>query len=127
MDFSTFCILPSLVSLDNCIRQEKGYCRIQWRQKAASYTAIDVVTNSFQLDTIGTIALAIAAGGIQAPAIATICDIAYVQIPDGSFDGIAGFPAPLSDNAFQSQYCGGVLGVSGSPVSNVITCKSTFK
>jgi len=104
---------------DNCIRQESGYCRIQWQQNSAT------TPDSFQLDTVAGIALAIAAGGIQAPAIATICDIAYVQIPEASFDGITAFPTALSDNAFQSQYCGGVLGVSGSPSTNVITSART--
>jgi len=104
---------------DNCVRQEKGYCRIQWQQNSAT------TPDSFQMDTVAAIALAIAAGGINGAGAATICDIAYVQIPESSFDGIAAFPTALSGNAFQNEYCGGVLGVSGSPASSVITSART--
>ena len=39
------------------------------------------------------------------------CALAYVDIPDGSLNGYTPLPVPPSGYAFQSQYCGAVLGL----------------
>jgi len=99
---------------NNCMRQEMGYCRIQWQQNAATSP------DPFQLDT-DTTGSANAAGGIvpanptPTAAIAYPCLIAYVKIPDGSLDGITAFPSGLMDNAFQNQFCGADLGITVTP------------
>merc|ERR1712241_803702 len=61
---------------NNCIRQETGYCRIQWQQNSATSP------DTFQLDAIANTAATTALVGQAA------CPIAYVKIPDSSFDGI---------------------------------------
>merc|ERR1711874_593944 len=100
---------------NNCMRQEMGYCRIQWQQNAATSP------DPFQLDT-DTTGSANAAGGIvpanptPTAAIAYPCLIAYVKIPDGSLDGITAFPSGLRDNAFHS------WGLDGYSRTGVRTC-----
>merc|ERR1711997_428760 len=107
---------------NNCIRQETGYCRIQWQQNSASSP------DTFQMDTVVGTALPTAAGGISgAPAITTTCPLAFVKIPNGSLDGVTPLDTGLSGLAFQSVFCGGVLGVSGSPTSNsIVSAKPPF-
>ena len=99
--------------LDNCIRQEKGYCRIQWQQ--SSSTSPD----PFQLDI--TIAAATTASGNAGTT--TICYQAYVKIPDGSFNGITGMNPGLVTWPFQNLWCGSDLGLQGSAAPATIVCK----
>ena len=121
-------LMDSLLLSENCVRTNKGYCRIQWQQSPGT------TPDTFQLDTQDVVAggvTTIAAGGVLSPdpadptaLAATLCAIAYVQIPDASVNGITPLPLPPSGYAFQSNYCGGVLGVMGTLVSTAITCKS---
>ena len=107
-------------SVDNCVREGSGYCRIQWKQ--SSITSPD----PFQLDTQAA-GSATAAGG-SAPGGAVTCALAYVQIPDGSDDGLTAIPTFFSTWPFQPQWCGSELGYTGvaAPLnpSTSIVCKS---
>jgi len=97
---------------DNCIRQEKGYCQIEWQQNAATSP------DTFQLDTAAGIALAPAADE---------CPFSYVLIPDGSDNGVTAL-TPLSPFGFQTEWCGGVLGASGTTLASSITsAKQPFR
>ena len=106
------------LSLDNCIRQEKGYCRIQWQQNAAS------TPDPFQLDTVVAAINAINALGGVYNAIAYPCVLAYVKIPEGT----ANTNVLLNGLAYQNEWCGSDLGNTVTPpitpsVSSAITCK----
>ena len=95
------------------MRQETNYCRIQW--KAAPTDSPTPLPDTFQLDTQAPAASATAAGG------ATACALAYVNIPNGSNDGVT----PLAGTmAFQNRYCGSNMGVDGTAVGMSIVCKS---
>jgi len=91
---------------NNCIRQESGYCKISWSQATATSP------DQFQMDTAAGIALATAQ--------VTTCPLAYVVIPDASLDGVNKLDTGLSTTAFQSTFCGGVLGISSSPAANTM-------
>ena len=128
-------VTVSLLFSENCIRTNKGYCRIQWQESPGT------TPDTFQLDTqdvVAAIAGGVAAadtlalGGVHSPdpadptTLAQIaCPLAYVQIPEGSINGITPLPIPPSGWAFQSQYCGGVLGLTndGAIIPTAITCK----
>ena len=100
--------------LDNCVRQNKGYCRIQWQQNAA--TAPD----SFQIDTDTVPNQANAATNPF-----NVCPLAYVEIPSGSGNGQSAITPVFSSLGYQSVYCGGALGYTiTSAVGNTIVCKS---
>merc|ERR1711997_544445 len=100
---------------NNCLRQEKGYCKIRWSQNAATSP------DTFQIDSASGTTLAIATGGVSgAPAITTTCPLAYVKIPDGSLDGVGNTDTGLTGTNSQSRFCGGVLGFSGSPAASSI-------
>ena len=108
-----------IVSLDNCIRQEQGFCRIQWQG----------VDSNFQLDTQSIAAGAVttgAAGGIIPPPATIACVISYVAIPDGSQDGITPLNAVFSSLPFQTEWCGSVLGYTGQTFATSIVCKSSM-
>ena len=99
--------------LDNCIRQGKGYCRIQWKQNSAT------TPDSFQIDTA-----LIAAQAIAATNVFNLCPIGYVEIPSGSANGQSPITPTFSTLGFQSTYCGGALGYTiTSAVGNTIVCK----
>jgi len=87
----------------NCIRTEKGRCRIMWKQSSTSSP------NSF-LITGPTIAAQ--AGSGTGPA--NLCPSGYVLIPGLSMDGITGIPIPSGLQSFQSIMCGGVFGIEGN-------------
>ena len=129
-------VTVSLLFSENCVRTNKGYCRIQWQESPGT------TPDTFQLDTFDVVAAiaanqnpvatTIAAGGVHSPdpadptTLAQIaCPLAYVQIPEGSINGITPLPIPPSGWAFQSQYCGGVLGLTndGAIIPTAITCK----
>ena len=101
------------ICLDNCVRQAKGYCRIQWQQNSAT------TPDSFQIDTDADTATAVATTGLNT------CPLGYVEIPSGSNNGQSGLNPALSPLAFQSVWCGGVLGLSGQTAQSSIVCKST--
>jgi len=108
---------------NNCIREGSGYCRIQWKQ--SSITSPD----PFQLDTQAA-GSATAAGG-SAPGGAVTCAQAYVQIPDGSDDGLTPIPTFFSTWPFQPQWCGSVLGYTGvaaplNPATTIVSARQPF-
>jgi hypothetical protein len=82
----------------NCIRTEKGYCAIQWKQ--SSTTSPD----PFQVGASPT--TAVGADG-------TTCAV-YIFIPSMSPDGIKQIPVPPGTSGFQSQMCGIDFGIEGS-------------
>ena len=72
-----------------------------------------------------------AAGGVTGdPAIAHLCVLAQVTIPDGSPNGVTPLDstiptvASLSSMAYQSEWCGSNLGYTNLAVSTSVTCKS---
>jgi len=91
----------------NCIRTEKGYCAIQWKQSST--------TSPDPFGILGTTSTLIGAGGRgpPAPAGVTICTTGFVAIPDLSMDGISAIPVPLGIQAFQSYMCGAAFGIEG--------------
>ena len=95
---------------DNCIRQERNYCRIQW--KANSISSPD----PFQPDT-QTGGSTIAAGG------STACVLAHVVIPDGSDNGITPLSSPIEVVGFRSKWCGAVLGYDAQTAAISVVCK----
>ena len=97
---------PTFTPAGNCVRQEKGYCRVQWSEN--SVTSPD----PFQLDTGNNPATptlsTTAAGGAPTPAITVSCPLAYVTIPEGQCSplslvelqrGLALIGRELHDNA----------------------------
>ena len=120
----TITIRLSPVSLDNCIRQEKGYCRIQYKE--SSMTSPD----PFQLDTsildatLGTTTSTTAAGGLYPPTPTAVpCVLSYVTIPQGSEDGVTILNTLFSTIPFQSQWCGSSLGYTNKAFPMSVTCK----
>ena len=125
-------MLNSLLFSENCVRTNKGYCRIQWQESPGT------TPDTFQLDTQDAAAGAastMAAGGVHSPTPADptmlaqiACPLAYVQIPDGSINGLTPLPLPPSGWAYQSQYCGGLLGLTdaagGAAIPSAITCNA---
>ena len=103
--------------LDNCIRQEKGYCRI--RYGASSIAPPD----AFAMDTVAG-GSAIAAGGVAA-GVGYACPLAYVSIPNASENGITPYigPAVLSNHAWQSEWCGTNIGWSNVAIPMSVACK----
>ena len=100
--------------LDNCIRQAKGYCRIQWQANSATSP------DSFQIDTALVGAQAAATTNAQ-----NTCTLGYVEIPSGSGNGQSPITPVFSPLGYQSVYCGGALGYTiTSAVGNTIVCKS---
>jgi len=100
-------ILTSM-AYDNCIRQEKGYCRIQWQQSAGTSP------DPFQMDIVAATTADNALGGVY-NAIAYPCVLAYVLIPDASDNGIDPLSSALSGLAFQNKFCGSDLGYTITP------------
>ena len=119
----------TLLLSENCVRTNKGYCRIQWQESPGT------TPDTFQLDTrdiVAGTADTLALGGVLSPdpadpttLVAIACALSYVQIPDGSVNGITPLPLPPSGWAFQSQYCGALLGLHGTTAPTAITCKSS--
>ena len=101
--------------LDNCIRQEKGYCRIKYG--ASSIAPPD----AFAMDTVAG-GSAIAAGGVAA-GVGYACPLAYVSIPNASENGITPFNSVLSNVAYQSEWCGSNIGVSNAALPASVVCK----
>merc|ERR1712037_518152 len=104
---------------DNCIRQEEGNCRIQWQQNLATDP------DSFQMDTAAGTVATIAYAATPTPTTAAGCALAYVRIPDGSFDGVTPLGSGLSTVAFQNVFCGDVVATAISTVAMSITSART--
>ena len=79
----------------NCIRTEKGYCAIQWKQ--SSTTSPD----PFQVGTY------------TPSAGSSACTGGFIFIPNLSPDGINGIPVPPGISGFQSGMCGILFGIEG--------------
>ena len=114
--------------LDNCIRQEKGYCRIQWEESSG-------VTNPFQMDTVTTGTPAGAGGmtGTTAAQVAVPCALAagahtaFVTIPEGSNTGVSPLNPSLSYLQYQSLWCGRSLSYPSQTTPIPVVCKSLHK
>ena len=114
--------------LDNCIRQEKGYCRIQWEESSG-------VTNPFQLDTAVGLTAPAAGGmtGTQAAQVSVACaaaagaQLSFVKIPEGSNTGVSPLNPSLSYLPYQSVWCGRVLSYPSQLTPIPIVCKSPNK
>ena len=100
-------LFPNWYCLVNCVRQEVGYCRIQWQANSAT------TPDTFQLDTDGTT-------NANAAGSAIACVGSFVTIPNASLNGITALSPTM---AFQDSWCGGVLGVDGTAVSVSVVCK----
>ena len=100
---------------NNCIRTEKGYCAIQWKE--SSTTSPD----PFSLDSISVVG----ANGANPPTPAILCDTAYIAIPNLSPDGIVQIPIPPgATQAYQSQVCGTNFGIEGmGAISSALVCE----
>jgi len=98
---------------DNCIRQEEGYCRIQWKDDTSA------TPDSFQLDAaIGAVSTDVQHG------TPTECTLSYVEIPDGSTNGINAIPTGIDQLGFASTYCGNFLGFDAADAGNAIASDS---
>merc|ERR1719310_2241632 len=99
---------------NNCIRTEKGYCAILWKE--SSTTSPD----PFSLDSISVVG----SNGVGPPAPAVLCDTAYIAIPNLSPDGIVGIPMPVGlYQSWQSQVCGSNFGIEGMSVASVLVSR----
>ena len=78
------------------------------------------------MDTAAGTVATIAYAATPTPTTAAGCALAYVRIPDGSFDGITPLGSGLSTVAFQNVFCGDVMATAISTVAMTITCKSVF-
>jgi len=101
-------MLASMV-YNNCIRTEKGYCAIQWKESSTS------PPDSFGLGA--AIASATAANVLNA------CPLAWIAIPNLSQDGITPLTASsntVTTGAWQSQACGTNFGIeqTGSAIAS---------
>jgi len=78
----------------NCIRTEKGFCRIAWKQSSST------TPDPFQLGTTATVD-------------ATACGPtnAYIGISQMSPDGTLPIPIPQGVVAYQSEFCGSNFGI----------------
>merc|ERR1712141_547218 len=91
----------------NCIRTEKGYCAIQWKESST--------TSPDPFDILATTPGTAAAGGST-----FLCTSGFVAIPDLSMDGVTGIPVPLGTSAWQSYVCGSNFGVEGQAYSTAL-------
>jgi len=105
-------MLASMV-YNNCIRTEKGYCAIQWKESSTT------PPDSFGLGA--AIASANAAGVLNA------CPLAYIAIPNLSQDGITPLTtSPVTTGAWQSQACGTNFGIeqTGSAIASPLVSRT---
>ena len=87
----------------NCIRTEKGYCSIQYKQSSA--TTPDPFNFGTDVTTIG--------------AGAGLACAEYVYIPSTSNDGVTPLN-PISVQGFQTTQCGGAFGVDTPTAANLV-------
>merc|ERR1719293_626093 len=83
----------------NCIRTEKGYCGIQWKE--SSTTSPD----PFQMTKHP-----VTNGGSGHP---TACPASFIYIPNLSPDGISALPVPDATQEYYSTMCGGAFAIDG--------------
>ena len=93
---------------NNCIRTEKGYCKIQWKE--SSSTAPD----PFQVGAGTTID-------------GTACT-EFINIPNLSPDGVLPIPVPAGEVQYQNENCGSGFGIPNTvsaptAVPITLTCK----
>lgn len=93
----------------NCIRTEKGYCRIQWKESST--------TSPDPFDFIAPTTAA--GGGGSAP---TACST-FVLIPNLTPDGTTKIPIPPGIAAVQSTMCGTNFGIEGNAQSTALVSK----
>jgi hypothetical protein len=86
----------------NCIRTEKGYCGIQWKESSTTSPDPFQMTKS---------PISNAASGIP-----TACAASFIYIPNLSPDGINPLPVPDSKQEYYSHLCGGALGIDAKAV-----------
>ena len=103
-------------SLDNCIRQEKGYCRVKYTESSTT------TPDPFDLDT-ATAGSAAAAGGTETTPTNVACALNYVQIPNGSENGVSPLNAQFSTPPQQTTWCGTNLGYTPLTTSMDVVCK----
>lgn len=87
----------------NCIRTEKGYCGIQWKESSTTSPDPFQMTKS---------PISNAASGIP-----TACAASFIYIPNLSPDGINPLPVPDSKQEYYSHLCGGALGIDAKAVT----------
>jgi len=88
----------------NCIRTEKGYCRILWKESST--------TSPDPFDFGVTPTSTAGSGGATAQA----CPL-YVWVPNLSSDGIKPLPIPPAIQSFQSKMCGTNFGIEAGAIS----------
>lgn len=103
----------------NCIRTEKGYCSIQWKESST--------TSPDPFGLMAGTATGIGANG------GNLCANTYVHIPNLSPNGIAGIPVlptTATAQAFQNQVCGVGFGVeqgtTGTVPSALVSIQKPF-
>ena len=94
----------------NCIRTEKGYCAIQWKQSST--------TSPDPFEIVATTPALAASGGSST----TLCTSGFVAIPDLSMDGASAIGG-LGNRGFQSIMCGDDFGVDGLTTPVALICK----
>ena len=94
----------------NCIRTEKGYCRILWKESST--------TSPDPFDFGITPSSTAGSGGASAQA----CPL-FVWIPNLSSDGIKPLPVPPAIQSFQSKMCGTNFGIEAGAISTGLVCK----
>jgi len=110
----------------NCIRQEKNYCRVKFTESSIA------TPDPFDLDTV-TIGTATAAGGVTgsvAIAATVACALAFVEIANGSENGITPLNAQMSLATSQSTWCGSALGYTGQPDASrmaIVSARQPFR
>ena len=93
----------------NCIRTEKGYCRILWKESST--------TSPDPFDFGVTPTSTAGSGGATAQA----CPL-YVWVPNLSSDGIKPLPIPPAIQSFQSKMCGTNFGIEAGAISTGLVC-----
>merc|ERR1712176_1173998 len=94
----------------NCIRTEKGYCAIQWKQSST--------TSPDPFEIVATTPALAASSGSST----TLCTSGFVAIPDLSMDGVTSIGG-LGVKAFQSVVCGTVFGIEAQTTSAALISK----
>merc|ERR1712064_194934 len=91
---------------NNCIRTEKGYCRIQWKENSATSPDPYYVGTGAAID-------------------ATACPD-FTLIPGLSPDGILPIAVPSGAVAYQNEMCGNAFGVEGGATQALVSQQTPF-
>ena len=101
---------------ENCLRTEAGYCSIEWQESSiASPDPFGILGGA-----AGTNNVAGAGGSAN-----TLCNTAFVSIPDLSMNGVAPLSIPLALQGFQDNMCGTNFGIEGQTTPSKLTCKTS--